>query len=618
MFRSFRKFIVIEALSLIAGAGAACAAPGDIDSSFGSGGVVKFTGDLVPMPDGRIAAVGADETGLEIRMLTVDGEILPSWGTDGVARVALADTHEWFNTTPVAVGADGSLVLYGGIRNFGSESKTVPAVLKLDASGQPDAAFGPDGRGIVVIENPPDSVTTISGVALQPDGSVLVGGTDVGEYWCGNAGAVLRLSPNGSPDAGFGKNGWVEIADTGETCLVGLAGIRGDGSMVVTNGSNRFWSLRSDGTPDTGFGTDGRLSDPLPDITGYVLLPDGGLLLVGGVDDQSHTRLARFDAAGQPVAGFGNGGVLAIDFGDLAFGNSDIGEAPSPLILGPDGQSALLKVIMYPRHGGSADFCTAVTLLRLDGTLDPSFGQGGLSCLRGIWPIGLSLAVQSDGRPLLTASGSGTIRLLRDDRPSPGLIGVSPDTVYVREDAGKVTVTVSRSAGKDGAVSIDYRTFASTDYRTTANTATEGSDFTAASGRLEWADGEDGDRSITLTIIDDAEHEPPKPVNGGDEAFDVELSVAGGDALLLATMPARVARVVIQDNDPAPQAPAAQRAASGGGGSTSWLVLIALLALLLPRAASSARPFLGHAPVRDRARGLARSADLNARPDAAG
>jgi hypothetical protein len=68
----------------------------------------------------------------------------------------------------------------------------------------------------------------------------------------------------------------------------------------------------------------------------------------------------------------------------------------------------------------------------------------------------------------------------------PGTIGLSLAAQSVAEDGGAVTVTVTRTEGKTGAQSFSYAT--------ADGTAAAGVDYTAASGTLAWADGEDAAR----------------------------------------------------------------------------------------------------------------------------
>jgi hypothetical protein len=70
----------------------------------------------------------------------------------------------------------------------------------------------------------------------------------------------------------------------------------------------------------------------------------------------------------------------------------------------------------------------------------------------------------------------------------------------VLESAGTATLTVTRSEGSTGAVSVEY-------FSGTA-TATPGDDFVATSGTLHWADGDLSPRTFTLTLLDDAVVEP--------------------------------------------------------------------------------------------------------------
>ncbi|MET0026516.1 MAG: Calx-beta domain-containing protein [Candidatus Thiodiazotropha sp.] len=100
----------------------------------------------------------------------------------------------------------------------------------------------------------------------------------------------------------------------------------------------------------------------------------------------------------------------------------------------------------------------------------------------------------------------------------------------VSETAGSAVVTVARSGGTSGSVTIDYAT-------TTEGTATAGQDFTATSGTLTFAEGET-EKTITIPIIDDAVYE-------GDETIILQLS---GDAVGVLN----TATVTISENDPQP------------------------------------------------------------------
>ncbi len=74
------------------------------------------------------------------------------------------------------------------------------------------------------------------------------------------------------------------------------------------------------------------------------------------------------------------------------------------------------------------------------------------------------------------------------------------------EGGGRATLTVTRTDGSTGAVSVGYTT-------ATGGTATEGADYTFTSGFLDWADGDTASKTFTVPIIDDTDVEGSETVN---------------------------------------------------------------------------------------------------------
>jgi len=118
------------------------------------------------------------------------------------------------------------------------------------------------------------------------------------------------------------------------------------------------------------------------------------------------------------------------------------------------------------------------------------------------------------GATILDNAGLGTI--LNDDLPPPSL--TVSDALITEGDAGTkqmlFTVALSRAAGS--AVSVTYAT--------QAGTAAAGSDFTAASGTLNFAAGETS-RTIAVTIQGDTEVE-------ANETLNLLLGTATGATIL--------------------------------------------------------------------------------------
>lgn len=124
--------------------------------------------------------------------------------------------------------------------------------------------------------------------------------------------------------------------------------------------------------------------------------------------------------------------------------------------------------------------------------------------------------------------------LLNQAAPQPGSFRFTATTLNVTEDGGSLPVSIRRVGGSQGAVSVRYRTV-------TAEAAA-GLDFVAVDETLSWADGENADRVINLSLLDDLLVE-------GTESFDIELYQPGGGATL--GSPERM-EIRILDNEAAP------------------------------------------------------------------
>ncbi len=160
-----------------------------------------------------------------------------------------------------------------------------------------------------------------------------------------------------------------------------------------------------------------------------------------------------------------------------------------------------------------------VTVSIIDDTLDET---------NETFTVGLSGV--TGGSDLGTATSTVTI-VDNDAAQQPGTLAIAPAATSVNEGAGTVTLTVSRTGGSDGVVSVNVAT---------ANgTALAGSDYTAVpSMTLTFGDGDTTPKSVTVSIIDDSQDE-------NNETFTVGLSgVTGGAALGTAT-----STVTIVDND---------------------------------------------------------------------
>ncbi|MDB6014650.1 MAG: Calx-beta domain protein [Gammaproteobacteria bacterium] len=130
----------------------------------------------------------------------------------------------------------------------------------------------------------------------------------------------------------------------------------------------------------------------------------------------------------------------------------------------------------------------------------------------------LTVALTSpSGGATITSPGSASVTITGSAAAAVGNLELSASTYTVSQNAGTVTVTANRTGGTSGAVSVAYAT--------TNGTAVSGTDFTAASGTLKWADGDAAAKTFAVTISN------ASPFSG-TKSFTVTLSAAAGGATL--------------------------------------------------------------------------------------
>jgi Calx-beta domain len=153
--------------------------------------------------------------------------------------------------------------------------------------------------------------------------------------------------------------------------------------------------------------------------------------------------------------------------------------------------------------------------------------------------------LRTTGGGLPGGTSAITVKLTSADAPLPTQLGFDKTTISQAENQTTVNLTVNRTGGGTGAVTVHYET--------AAGTATAGSDFTATSGDLQWAAGDTSAKTIAVTLINDTTAE-------STESFTVKLSAPTGGA----TLASDTATISITDDDTA-----SSSGGGGGGGSSS-------------------------------------------------
>ena len=221
---------------------------------------------------------------------------------------------------------------------------------------------------------------------------------------------------SGTLDPSFGTGG-AAINDFG-----GRIALLPDGKMLAAGGASAAdgfdFSLsrfNSNGTPDTSFGSGGRVTTDLggrfEGATSIVLQPDGKIVTAGyavvPVNQFANFALVRYNSDGSLDLSFGTGGKVLTNFGNIS------AQAYS-MVLQPDGKIVLAG---YVNFNGGESF--GLARYNTDGTLDAGFGSGGkvhtefsAAGQTGSVAFAYSLALQQDGK--IVAAGESTINGQRD------------------------------------------------------------------------------------------------------------------------------------------------------------------------------------------------------------
>jgi uncharacterized delta-60 repeat protein len=209
------------------------------------------------------------------------------------------------------------------------------------AAGCLDSTFGNDG---LVITNTSGSLPTrtdidiAEDVAIQSDGKLVVVGGSRYEEAGKDAFALVRYNPDGTLDPTFGGSGIVKLLHP---------------------------------------------TSPYPWARTVAIQPDGKIVVAG-----SFSLVARYKPDGTLDASFGNGGVILLTFPSGRKGK------PGAYVDGYFYDVAIQsdgKIVLV----GNSDWAGwAIARLNLDGSLDPTFGNGGRVALESTGGRALAVAIQ--------------------------------------------------------------------------------------------------------------------------------------------------------------------------------------------------------------------------------
>jgi uncharacterized delta-60 repeat protein len=413
--KKITSFILLIHLSLLMFPIVVFPQAGQLDASFGDEGIVMLSPgslhetahDMVMLEDSTmiICGVGTNAglmSGFLMRILN-DGSQDMSFGTGGITWISYGDeTYAYC----MEQQEDGKLVVAGLVYTVIPNSEFFIARFLPD--GSPDLTFNSTGHFITAYSTFEEN---LSSMIMQPDGKfVLAGSTALGSFQL----LFTRVNTNGTLDASFGTNGYTAIDASVQDEIINGLGLMNDGTIIGVGygyqadplwGEQVFMAkLNANGTPVSGFGTNGVLIPSVfNDVSNAndVVVHNDSVYLTGYMYDASNNWqlfLAKLNPSGTAYTDFGNNGISFLALNPLNTGYDLLKTADNKLyVCGTTGMGGT----------GNREFLLARYLP--DGDLDPDFNSTGyvITPIRPDWDEANAVEIQPDGKVVLAGMTSG-------------------------------------------------------------------------------------------------------------------------------------------------------------------------------------------------------------------
>ncbi len=343
---------------------------------------------------------------LVVQKLNNSGQPDTAFGLNSNATInilAIEPNLNMLNIKSVHLQSDGKIVILAAAamqlpNPQYSDSRGWHVLVRLKANGQPDSSFNGDGIVFTKVttnnEDRPSCLTIDERVPGQP--KYYVGGTS-STYGSWHLGAsqffIIRYLNNGTPDLSFNSTGYIQASGTFINMATGT-GYVGAMSMKVVNNqkllvagahaSGQYFMMRlhPNGSFDSSFAGTGRVlrqvgfNSALNDLGATHILPDNSVAFTAedvtysnsmtGYDS-FYLHVARQNADGTPMTGFGINGELQYNYTARGLYHKETFDDSSRMVLG------------YYRHTGS-NTAQKINLVRFtkNGGLDASFASSGV------------------------------------------------------------------------------------------------------------------------------------------------------------------------------------------------------------------------------------------------
>jgi uncharacterized delta-60 repeat protein len=411
---------------------------GTLDPTFGSGGKtpVQFrstpglekVSNVVVQADGKIVVVGgvgnqiSTTSQIAVARFNSDGSLDSSFGTGGLVLINHAEPTVDTNFAPVGTLQADQKILVAVVLDEGSAtgpSMPVLELVRLQSDGSLDASFGANGQ----IEEDSLHFDQVRAIAVQIDNKIVTAGATFATALGAEVFAVARFNPDGSADTSFGTGGEV-LGSQGSAFAKGLA-VQPDGRLVVTGvsqqpsgpasstlvGSIFVARYLADGSLDTTFASHGVFTTGPTFTTGSFGSQDRptGLAL------QADRKIVVTGPDGDP----GSESFLLLRLNpDGTLDTRLNGTGQQTTKIGSDSPAAGVAVLAMGKIEvvggtlGSNGHSFALTRYNADGSLDASFGTGGIATTDFVGPLSSvisSVFLVSGGKILAVGSASNGV-----------------------------------------------------------------------------------------------------------------------------------------------------------------------------------------------------------------
>ena len=389
--------------------------------------------------------------------------------------------------------------------------------------GSLDASFDSDGKAVIVNANSRDEAYA---VAIQPNGSILVGGSSTVN---GNQDfALVRFNFDGSLDTAFGTNGKVTTNLGNMEDVIRALAIQRDGYAVAagyTQISDQAYNFAV-----------ARYALGEVNGCGYSIVPTGSSIGAGG---GTGTFNVITTGAGCAYTVTSNNSFITITSGASGIGNGTVSFSVAPNT-GP-ARTGTITIAGKTFTVTQASGCV-FTLSPTSASVPGNAGTGSFNVTNSVAGCSYT-AVSNNPFITITSGASGTnngtvsysIAANTTGSARTGTITVGNQTFTITQ-AALPTLTINNvtlNEGNSGTTAFTFTVSLSAafgqpvtvNYATANGTATAPEDYTAVSGTLTFAPGE-VNKTLTVQVNGDTFAE-------GNETFTVNLSNANNAVIAI-------------------------------------------------------------------------------------